>query len=405
MESMEYPLEGIRVLEWGIFHAGPGGVAILGDLGAEVVKIEQRGKGDPIRHRSRFGRTSFNLPGNRNLFFEASNRNKKSITIDLAKEKGREIVYRLIPQFDIFVTNLRQKIVAKMEMTYPILSSFNHRLIYASVSAYGHKGPYKDVGGFDFQGQARSGIMFSMGEPDMPPLLLHFGLVDQATAIVLSQGVLAALFMRERTGKGQEVKTSILGTALNLGYFNFLNALWLNQDVPRHRRMDTDPTRNYYCCRDGRWFAITLQPGEDWNRFCRAINHPELESDERFDTPQKRAEEYSRDLISLLQEIFLTGDRDDWLEIFKENDFIVSPVNRPIELEHDPQIRENYLADLDHPTFGSVKIPGFPVHFSGARAETRKAAPLLGEDTEEVLKKFGGYSEQEIEQLIKEEII
>ena len=405
MENIEYPLEGIRVLEWGIFHAGPGGTAILGDLGAEVVKIEQRGKGDPIRHRSRFGRTSFNLPGGRNLFFEGSNRNKKSITIDLATEKGKEIVYRLIPQFDVFVTNLRQKTVEKMEMIYPILSRFNHRLVYASISAHGHKGPDKDIGGFDFQAQARSGIMFSMGEPEMPPLTLHFGLVDQATAIVVSQGILSALFMRERTGKGQEVKASILGTALNLVYFNFLNALWLHQDVPRHHRMDTDPCRNYYLCQDGKWFAITLQPGDDWLRFCHTINRPELEMDEKFDTPEKRSEGYSRDLISLLEETFLTKKRDEWLEIFKENDFIVSPVNRLTELENDPQIRENYLDEFDHPALGRVKIPGFPIHFSNAQAGTRKAAPLLGEDTEEILKMFGGYSKQEIEQLKKEEII
>lgn len=404
MENMAYPLEGVRILEWGIFHAGPGGVSILGDLGAEVVKIEERGKGDPIRHRSRFGRTSFNLPGNRNLFFEGSNRNKKSITIDLAKEKGKDIVYRLIPRFDVFVTNLRRKTVEKMGMTYPILSSFNDRLIYASVSAYGHKGPYRDVGGFDFQGQARSGIMFSMGEPEMPPLVLHFGLVDQATAIIVSQGILSALFMRERTGKGQEVKTSILGAAINLVYFNFLNALWLQQDVPRHHRMDTDPGRNYYRCQDGKWFAITVQPG-DWSRFCEVINRPEWERDERFNSLEKRAEEYSRELLSLLEEFFLTKKRDEWLEIFKENDFIVSPVNHLTDLENDPQIRENYLEEIDHPALGRVKIPGFPVHFSNARAGTRKAAPLLGEDTEEVLKVFGGYSEQEIGQLREEEII
>ncbi len=126
---MEYPLEGIRILEWGIFHAGPGGSAILGDLGAEVIRMEQRGKGDPIRHRSRFGQASFSVPGERNLLFEASNRNKKSITIDFNKEKGREIVYRLIPYFDIFSTNLRRRTVDKMRMTYPMLSGFNPRLI------------------------------------------------------------------------------------------------------------------------------------------------------------------------------------------------------------------------------------------------------------------------------------
>ena len=122
---MEYPLQGIRILEWGISRAGPEGSAILGDLGAEVIRMEQRGKGDPIRHRSRFGQASFSLPGERNLLFEASNRNKKSIT----KEKGREIVYCLIPYFDVFSTNLRRRTVDKTGMTYPILSGFNPRLI------------------------------------------------------------------------------------------------------------------------------------------------------------------------------------------------------------------------------------------------------------------------------------
>ena len=402
---MEYPLEGIRILEWGIFHAGPGGSAILGDLGAEVVKIEQRGKGDPIRHRSRFGRASFDLAGERNLFFEASNRNKKSITIDLDKEKGREIVYRLIPRFDVFLTNLRRKTVEKMGMTYPILSGLNPRLIYVSVSSYGPKGPDRDHGGFDFQGQARSGIMYSMGEPEMPPLILHFGLIDQATAITVSQAVLAALFMRERTGKGQEVQTSILGSALYLAYCNFLNALWLNQDVPRHYRVDTDPTRNYYHCGDGKWFAITLQPDGDWSRFCQAIGQPELERDAKFDTLQKRAEEHSRELIPLLEQVFLTKSRDEWLEILKQYDLFACPVNRPTELKDDPQVRENYLDEIDHPSLGRIEIPGFPVHFGQARAGTRKTAPQLGENTEEILREFGGYDEEQIEQFRKEEII
>jgi len=402
---MDYPLEGIRVLEWGIFHAGPGSTAILGDLGADVVKIEQRGKGDPIRHRGRFGRTSFTLPGDNNLFFEASNRNKKSIAIDLSKQKGKEIVYRLIPKFDVFLTNLRRRTVEKMVMTYPILSGFNPRLIYASVSGHGTKGPDKDRGGFDFQGQARGGLMYSMGEPDMPPLVLHFGLIDQATAIVTSQAIMTALFMRERTGKGQEVQTSILGAALHLAYMNFLNALWLDQDVIRHHRIDTDPMRNYYCCKDNKWFAITLQPGEqDWTPFCQAIGHPEWEKDPRFDTPEKRAEEHSHELISLLEQLFLTRTRHEWLEVFTEYDLIVCQVNRPVELKNDPQVRANYLDEIDHPFLGKIDVPAFPAHFSQARAGTRKTSPRLGENTEEVLREFG-YGELEIEQLKKEEVI
>ncbi|MFH1625174.1 MAG: CoA transferase [Pseudomonadota bacterium] len=402
---MEYPLEGIRILEWGIFHAGPGATAILGDLGAEVVKIEQRGKGDPIRHRGRFGRTSFDLPGGRNLFFEGSNRNKKSICVDLSKDMGKDIVYRLIPRFDVFLTNLRRRTREEMAMTYPILSDLNRRLIYISVSSYGPRGPDRDQGGFDFQGQARSGMMYSMGEPGTPPVLSQFGLIDQATAIVVSQAILAALFMRERTGKGQMVDASILGSALYLSYFNLLNALWLHQDVPRHRRMDTDPIRNYYQCKDGKWFAITLRPDGDWSRFCQAIEHVELERDPRFDTREKRSEERSTELITLLSQMFLAKTRDDWLETFRGYDLFACAVHRHTELENDPQIRENYLDELDHPTLGTVNIPGFPAHFSEARAGTRKAAPGLGEHTEEILRTFGGYGEHEIEQLKKEEVI
>ena len=402
---MEYPLEGIRVLEWGIFHAGPGGSAILGDLGADIIKIEQRGKGDPIRHRSRFGRNSFGLPDNGNLFFEGSNRNKESISIDLNKEKGKEIVYRLIPQCDVFVTNLRKKTVEHMGMTYPILSGINHRLIYASVSGYGPEGPDRELGGFDFQGQARSGVMYSVGEPDMPPLLSQFGLIDQTTAIVFSQAIVTALFMRERTGKGQNIHTSILGSALHLSYFNFLSALWLNQNVPRHNRMDTDPTRNYYCCKDGKWFSITLQPGGNWARFCEAIGHPELANDQRFSSLEKRSEGYSGEIISLLDRIFMTKTRDEWLQSFKEHDLFVCPVYKPTELMNDPQVKENYLDDIHSPHLGNVKIPGFPVHFSEAKAGTRKTAPKLGENTEDVLKELGGYSKEDIERLIQEEVI
>ena len=370
-----------------------------------MIKIEQCGKGDPIRHRTHYGRASFDLPCNRNLFFEAANRNKKSVTIDMSRQEGKEIVYRLIPQFDIFLTNLRRKTVEKMAMTYPILSRLNPRLIYVSVSAYGPKGPDKDLGGFDFQGQARSGIMYSMGEPEMPPFVMHFGLVDQVTAIVVSQAMLAGLFMRERTGRGQEIQTSILGAALNLAYCNFLNALWLNQDVTRHNRIDTDPARNYYCCRDGKWVSITLQPNADLARFYQAIGHPELEKDARFDTEEKRTEGYSGELISLLEQTFLTRARDEWLEAFREYDLPACPVNWATELKDDPQVRANYLDEINHPSLGKVAIPSFPVNFNQARAGTRKVAPELGENTEEILREFGGYNEQEIERFQKEEII
>ena len=397
---MHKPLEGIRILEWGTFHAGPGGNAILGDLGAEVIKIEQPHVGDPIRHQKRFGHASFELPGERSLFFEASNRNKKGITLNLNSKEGREIAYRLVSKSDVFLTNFRQNIVEKMQMTYPILSQLNSRLIYASISAYGSRGPDSNRGGFDYQGQARSGFMFCIGEAGMPPLVSHFGIIDQATAIMVSHAIVTSLLMRERFGVGQEIHVSLLGSALYLQYINVLNALWLKQEVPRHERSDTDPLRNYYQCQDGKWLSMAFPQHWEhmWTAFCQALGHTELQHDPRFDNREGRLNN-CKELISIFDEIFATEPRHKWLEVLANYDLICCPVNTTLDLEHDPQIVENeYIVDFDHPTLGKVKIPGFPVQFNGARVETRSFGPSLGEHTTEVLTSIGDYTEEEVKQ-------
>src|SRR5210317_1718739 len=196
---MEQPLEGVRVIDCGIYHAGPGGPAILGDLGAEVIKIERPKTGDPIRTIKRIGTVPLELPGNRSIFFEGANRNKKSITIDLSTSKGQEIIHRLTSRSDVFMTNMRRPAVERLNITYPVMKKINPSLIYAYVSAFGPKGPDRDRGGFDYQGQARSGFMYSLGEEGMPPLVSQFGIIDQITAIMTSHQILTALYMRERT--------------------------------------------------------------------------------------------------------------------------------------------------------------------------------------------------------------
>jgi crotonobetainyl-CoA:carnitine CoA-transferase CaiB-like acyl-CoA transferase len=404
---MHQPLEGIRIVEWGTFHAGPGGSAILGDMGAEVIKIEQPEGGDPMRRQMRYGQVSFDLSGGRNLFFEAANRNKKSVILNLKSEKGREIAYRLVAKSDVFLTNFRPEVVEKMGMTYQILSQLNPRLIYASVSAYGSRGPDSHRGGFDHQGQASSGLMFAVGEVDMPPLTIHFGVIDQATAIMVSHAIITSLLMRERFGIGQQVDISLLGSALYLQYINVLNALWLKQAVPRHQRSNTDPLRNHYRCQDGKWLSLGFPEhwGNRWPLFCQAIGRLELQNNSKFDTRERRFSN-CEELISIFDHIFTTKPRDEWLEIFAQYDFIACPVNTSLDLDSDPQIVENdYIVDLDDPTMGKVRIPGFPIQFDQACVQTRSIGPLLGEHTIDVLKSLGGYSEGEISQLKEEGVI
>jgi crotonobetainyl-CoA:carnitine CoA-transferase CaiB-like acyl-CoA transferase len=370
-----------------------------------VIKIEQPKVGDPLRARVKFGRNYFEFK-ERNLFFEGANRNKKSIILDLSKEEGRGIAYRLAAKSDVFLTNIRQETVDKMKMGYPILHEINPRLIYASVTAYGPYGPDSQRGGFDYQGQARSGLMLSTGEPDMPPLITLFGVMDQVTAIWASHAVLSALVMRERFGIGQQVQVSILGSALGLQYFNLLIGA-LTNEAPRHKRTDTDPLRNYYQCKGGNWICFTLPtlaPGL-WTEFCQTIERPDLEQDPRFASHEKRMEN-SGELIAILDGIFTTKTREEWHEYLGRHGLLSSPVNTPIELKDDPQITENkYIVEFDHPALGRVLFPGYPVHFSEAFAGTRTAAPELAEHTEEVLREIGGYSDEEIRRFKEKEII
>ena len=403
---MKRPLEGIKVLEWGIFHAGPGGPAILADMGADVIKIEQPGVGDPVRKIIRYKDINFNLEGDKNLFFEAANRVKKSITIDLSCEKGREIAYNLARKSDVFLTNLRSSTVKSYKMDYQTLSKINPNLIYASVTSYGSRGPDGDQGGYDYQGQARSGFMFNMGETDTKPLILQFAVIDQATAIMASYQIMIALFMRERFGIAQKVEVSLLGSALYLMYLNNLTALLTGKEIPVHNQATADPQRNYYQCKDGKWIIQTQLPDSGkWKKVCEVLGHPELGKDPRYDTRDKRLD-LSEELVAVFNEAFLTKTRDEWLKLFKGNGLMICPVNRTMEVMEDPQVIENeYIVDYNHPVLGEIRIPGFPIRFSQAEINTNLSAPEFGEHTESILKEVGGYSDKEIAHFKKEKVI
>ncbi len=403
---MHYPLQDVRAIDCGIFHAGPGALAFLADLGAEVIEIEQPRLGDPVRDLMAYGNACFEHK-NRSLLFEGANRNKKSLTLNLSHPKGQEILHRLVSQSDVLLTNFRREAIEQMGLTYAILREVNPRLIYAYVSGNGSLGPDSNQGGFDQQGQARSGLMHSMGEIGMPPLLMQCGIIDQMTAIVASHGILTALFMRERFGIGQEIDVSLLGSAMFAQYFNVMTPLATNREVPRYDRTGADPLRNHYCCQDGKWLSIQAIPrhGDSWQICCHVMNRPELENDPRFSTYEKRKEN-RQELIAILDDIFKAKPRNEWHQLFSSHDFITCPVNSPSELREDPQVIANrYIAECDHQVFGKTMMPAYPIRFSEGKTGPHIAAPELGEHTEEILREIGGYEAGEIAALQGEGVI
>ena len=410
MNKVNNALEGIRVLEWSVAHVGPNTGAILGDLGAEVIKIEQRITGEPARGFVTIWGSPVGLPGGRNILFEYANRNKKSITVDVTKEKGKELIYRLVEKVDIFLTNYRRKVGTRLGLDYKSLSRYNPQLIYAGASGFGLKGPDAGKGAFDTVGQARSGIMNNIvgeQESEMPPMQIGGAVCDQLTSILMTNGILTALIARDRLGIGQEVHTSMLGSMINLQAFTVNLALLRGREpvkVPRTSALN--PIANYYKCSDGKWLIVLIvQPDESWHDFCQALHILEMENDPRFDTTQNRRKN-RRELISILDAIFTTKPREEWLKILEENDFPCAPINTISELADDPQVIANeYITDFNHPVIGPIKLTGFPITFEKTPAAIKSGAPELGQHTEEVLLEIGDYTWDDIDELKEQEVI
>ena len=312
--------------------------------------------------------------------------------------RGPEVFERLVGRADVFVTNLRRSTRARIGLDYDAIRRVNARIVYAAVSGYGPEGPMADTGAFDPLGQALSGMMFVTGGAE--PALIHLGVLDQATAIALSHAVLTALFQRERTGKGQQVEVSLYGTALWLQYANLMVANLLERDpcVTADRRRHS-PLRNRFRCRDGRWILSAHHPDEKyWARFCRAIGRADLLADPRYTDDRGRPCGFE-ELHRLLDEVFAERSCDEWMGVLLAAGLMCCPVRQIGEVGSDPQaVANGYVVPFEHPLLGPVRIPGYPVHFSAARAGTRSAAPRLGEHTDEVLREIG-LSDDEIGQL------
>lgn len=403
---MNGPLSGIRVLELTGFMQGPVACSMLGDLGADVIKIESR-TGDPIRGITRWTGVPVTMPQGRNFFFEHHNRNKRSLTVDLKRPEGRDIVYRLVERSDVFVQAFRRRAARSLGMDYETLSRHNPRLIYASASASGPKGPDNEEAGFDYTALARSGMMTALGEPGMPPLAPLPGYADQMGATTLAYGILAALVARERLGIGQELDVSLLGSMVHLQRLMVSAAFMLGTEFPKHERARAyNPLWNHYRCRDDKWLAVAMaEPDKFWHGFCQALSMGHLERDAKYQYARRR-EENCAELIAILDGIFATRGRQEWLDILKGHGVIATPVNSFLDLVNDPQLTANdYVISYDHPVLGRVTTGGFPVQFGKTPASVRMAPPALGQHNEEVLLDVAGYSREEVAAFKEKKVI
>jgi crotonobetainyl-CoA:carnitine CoA-transferase CaiB-like acyl-CoA transferase len=397
------PLTGIRVVEYGVFHAGPGATAILGDLGAEVIKIES-GVGDPERYWTVVGDLDMTAPNGQSTMFEVSNRNKKGIYLDIKTDKGREIFHRLVEKADVFLTNLRKSTKVKLGLDYDTLKKVNPMIIHANVSGYGPEGPMSDLGAFDPLGLAKSGLLFVTGSER--PALMHIGVLDQATAIAASHAIITALFVREREQRGQEVHASLYSTGLWLMYPNLMLASLLGVNpVVSGDRSEHSPLRNVFCCKDGGWIIGTHHPeSKYWATFCKAMGREDLIDNPKFCDDECR-QVNNAELIAICDEIFAKKTRDEWMEVFIPLGLMYSAIQTAGEVADDLQAQANqYVVPFKHPMFGDVSVPGYPIQFSENEAGTRSPAPSIGEHTDEVLKDIG-FSENDIRELRQAEVV
>ena len=392
------PLSGIKVIDWTIWQFGPVAGMMLGDLGADVIKVEAL-SGEPGRALFTVSGIDRSLPGGRNSYFEANHRNKRAVAVDLKTPEGVEVVLRLAAGADVFLQNFRRGVAERLGLGYEDLRAINPRLIYGSGSGYGPLGPEADKPALDTVGQARSGLMYATGPEGSEPYPVQGVISDQIGGIMLSWGVLAALFARERTGVGQRVDASHLGSSIWLQGLSVTMGMLtahkpaseVNLTVKPGRTGAYNPISNFYRCKDGRWLMLAnLEADRYWASFAEALGLGHLAADPRFIDTEARAAN-NEELIRILDETFAERTYDEWDEVLSANpDNIFAPVQRLMELWDDPQVRANdYIVEVDHPALGPVKVANHPIRYGETPASIRSLAPEIGQHTEEVLLEHG----------------
>ena len=378
---MTTPLAGIRILDFTRYQQGPFATVMLADMGAEVLKIEEPGGGD-------FGRRMWREPDGFSAFFEALDRGKKSICIDLRTAEGQQLALHLGATCDVVVQNFRPGTMEAWGLSYEDFRARNARIIYAEASGWGTQGPLAKFPSFDQISQAYSGFaQHSGGGPGFRPEVSYPGVADQTGGMNLAFGIMTALFARERTGEGQKVEVSLLGTQIALQAPELLHYLHFGEERPREFR--ASPIVGQFQCADERWVMIVGIDQKFWPRIARALNLEALIDDSRF------AKGYPRwknrvELERLMEEAFLSYSADEALERLRLADVPASLVQDYAALALEEQPRANgYIVERDDPRFGKQRVVGLHVQLSGTPGEVSSPAPELGAHTLEVLRALG----------------
>ena len=397
-EANSGPLAGVRVLDLTRVLAGPYCTMFLGDLGAEVVKVEQPGVGDDTR--------GWGPPfsGGESAYFLCINRNKKSITVDLKSKEGVALIRQLSERADVLIENFRPGAMDRLGLGEKELRAANPKLIYASLSGFGADGPMSDVPGYDLIVQAWGGLMSITGMPDGEPTKVGVAIIDLVAGLMLGKAIAAGLFAREKHGVGQKIDTSLLeaevAALINAGS-NYL----IGGKVPG-RWGNAHPTivpYQSFQTADG-FLVLGVASETIWRRFCPAIGRAELAADARFAKNANRVENRAA-LIAILAELFRTRDTATWLKLLNDAEVPCAPVQTIDQVFNAPQVRHReMLVTVDHPTAGTVPMAGIPVKFSATPASVRLPPPLLGQHTEEVLASWLGMGDKEIAELKRKSV-
>ena len=394
------PLDNIRILDITRALAGPYCTMMLGDLGADVIKVERPGIGDETRGWGPpfVGKPYGPYPGE-SAYFIAANRNKRSLTVNIQTPEGQEIVRQLARISDVLVENYRTGDLDRLGLGYSDLHSAFPKLIYCSVSGYGRTGPYAERPGYDAVLQAEGGMMSITGPVDGPPSRVGIPIIDITSGMFAATAILAALHARDLTGEGQLVDISLFDSHLAL-LTNVASNYLIGEKQPR-RLGNAHPNLvpyDAFSARNG-WFVLGVANEKQWSQLCDVLERSDLKTDSRFAANRDRVS--NRDELGAeLNRIFSKRDVDDWLEDLVRAGLPCGRINSIPEVFAHPQANARAMTlESDHPTAGTVRLPGFPYKFSQTPADILRPPPLLGEHTEEVLTTLLDYSPEDVASL------